>query len=312
MAEGKWIAGLSPGMSPAEAAAVVLPARLQVVSRYLPLAADSASKDLEHVHQLRVATRRASAALRLFRDCLGDKKHRRLRKPLRALRQAAGNARDWDVFFVMLQANPLFKTASAKPAFDVLVGLTAARRMQAQEELAEVASNRENEFKTELNELSKQFDWQKPDEPKTLGEMGNQNVADLLDEFNAATATPPSDYGALHQVRILGKRLRYTMEIFVDCFEAPFREVLYPAVEEVQETLGNLTDAHVSGERIAELRIHLTAFHRKESGRYKATLDKVVQAQKRIFPRERKRFLNWLKKWKQLSEEYPLAALPAG
>ena len=48
-------------------------------------------------HQLRVATRRAGAALEIFRDCLPEKDYQTARKQLRRLRRAAGAARDWDV-----------------------------------------------------------------------------------------------------------------------------------------------------------------------------------------------------------------------
>ena len=64
MADGKWIEGLTPEMAVAEAATVVLAARFEVVRRYLPLAAEKPYDDLEYVHQLRVGTRRAAAALR--------------------------------------------------------------------------------------------------------------------------------------------------------------------------------------------------------------------------------------------------------
>ena len=64
MAEGKWINGLTPDMPVADAARVVLAARFEVVRQYLPLAAAKPYEDVEYVHQLRVGTRRAGAALR--------------------------------------------------------------------------------------------------------------------------------------------------------------------------------------------------------------------------------------------------------
>ncbi len=74
MAEGKWISDLTPTMHLHEAARVVLLARYKAVRHYLPLAIDAAAKDVEHVHQLRVACRRAAAGLRLFESCLPDKR----------------------------------------------------------------------------------------------------------------------------------------------------------------------------------------------------------------------------------------------
>ena len=59
-----------------------------------------ADRDPEYVHQLRVATRRADAALRIFAPCLPGKVHKKARHRLRRLRQAAGAAHDWDVFLL--------------------------------------------------------------------------------------------------------------------------------------------------------------------------------------------------------------------
>src|SRR5262245_42951131 len=103
MAEGKWLQGLRPDMHQAHAAREVLTARLEVVRHYLPRARTESEQDSEHVHQLRVATRRADAALRIFRSCLAGRTYRAARGRLRAIRRAAGAARDWDVFLLALK-----------------------------------------------------------------------------------------------------------------------------------------------------------------------------------------------------------------
>ena len=124
MSDGKWIIGLTPSMPLVEAAYIVLPNRFNVVAHFLPLAAGSAAKDIEHVHQLRVASRRAASALELFALCLPKKLEKRLRRLLRTLRRAAGAARDWDVFLTMLQSSKLFSAANAKPARNLLLGVS--------------------------------------------------------------------------------------------------------------------------------------------------------------------------------------------
>ena len=53
-----------------DAARVSLEARLSTVAYWLPLASRQIDDDIEKVHQLRVSTRRAIAALRLYRDWL--------------------------------------------------------------------------------------------------------------------------------------------------------------------------------------------------------------------------------------------------
>src|SRR3954467_8752455 len=103
MAEGKWIQGLRPDTELAEAARKVLAVRLRVVREYLPRAMHRADEDPENVHQLRVGTRRADAACRIFRHCLPGRVCRAARARWRGIRRAAGVARDWDVFLLALR-----------------------------------------------------------------------------------------------------------------------------------------------------------------------------------------------------------------
>src|SRR5262245_24754839 len=102
MAEGKWIPDLKATTPLDDAARRVLTVRLQVVGEYLPKALRESEKDVEHVHQLRVATRRAAAALRIVDCCLPVKVSKNARRRLREVRRAAGKARDWDVFLLEL------------------------------------------------------------------------------------------------------------------------------------------------------------------------------------------------------------------
>ncbi len=66
MADGKWLLGLRDDMPVVAAVRHVLMARLSPVREHLTSAVFQADEDPEHVHQLRVATRRAGAALRIF------------------------------------------------------------------------------------------------------------------------------------------------------------------------------------------------------------------------------------------------------
>ena len=90
---GKWIDGLLPDASVVDAARMSLSARLTAVAHWLPLAAYHAAQDIEHVHRLRTSTRRAMAAVQLYRDWLPPRKRRSIKKRLKKLRRAAGEAR---------------------------------------------------------------------------------------------------------------------------------------------------------------------------------------------------------------------------
>ncbi len=309
MSDGKWFNGLSAPMPVVEAARVVVPARLKTVLHFLPLAVETAAKDMEHVHQLRVATRRAGAALRVFADCLPARQFQKLRKLLRTLRRAAGAARDWDVFLVHLQETPSLKLAPARPALDLLLGFTAAQRLKAQLDLIEIAPTENKnlaEFVTSLTELPDA--WERADQHQLLGELASGYIKSLVDGMNTKAALAPSEYEELHRLRIFGKRLRYSMEIFADCFKASFREEIYPALEQIQEILGCITDAHVAVERITSIRDHMKSFHPTDWVRYQKPIESLLQSQRRVFPRERKRFLVWWPKWVQLTSDLPKLA----
>src|SRR5215207_4659614 len=100
---GKWIEGIGPETTVVDAARRSLEPRLAAVAHTLPLATHLAEHDIEHVHRLRVATRRAAAALKLYRDWLPTKTTRWIKKRLRQIRRAASDARDLDVLIQRLQ-----------------------------------------------------------------------------------------------------------------------------------------------------------------------------------------------------------------
>jgi len=81
--------GLPPIKPVRDVAHAILHARLRAVWHWLPLAADRSEEDCEYVHQLRVATRRAMAALRVFSDVIPDTIYRDFRTRLKQTRLAA-------------------------------------------------------------------------------------------------------------------------------------------------------------------------------------------------------------------------------
>ena len=98
----KWIKGMDSGGPVSAAALVALTGRLDVVTYYLPQAAEFSQDDIEYVHQLRVATRRSVATIQIFRHLLPGRRSRKIQKILRRLRRAAGSARDLDVLYQRL------------------------------------------------------------------------------------------------------------------------------------------------------------------------------------------------------------------
>jgi CHAD domain-containing protein len=309
MTAGKWIEGLSGSAAPADAARRVLAVRLEMVREYLPLAAHEPEKDPEHVHQLRVGTRRARAALDIFAGCLPAKVYKAARKQLRDVRRAAGQARDWDVFLADLTRREHRPSRRHRAGLDVVVGYALARRSVAQAHLEEVVGGDPFAFDRCLAETLAAV--QPPDDPdlRTLSDLARPTLTRLLAELEEAAAGDLDDYAHLHQVRIAGKRLRYAMEVFASCFTRPFRDVLYPAVEEMQEILGAANDSHVATGHLETLRDRLHAILPQEWKRLRPGIDGLLRYHRERLPRERERFRAWWQRWRRSGGEAAVLAL---
>jgi CHAD domain-containing protein len=119
-----------------------------------------------------------------------------------------------------------------------------ARRTSAQEQLEEAY----NELGPDLERLKIETLSGKELRKTTLGRvtlkrMARQVLSEHLAELESAGRSARNQE-QLHQMRIAGKRLRYAMEIFGECFGSEFRKVLYPRVEALQEILGTVNDAY--------------------------------------------------------------------
>ncbi|MFO0799224.1 MAG: CHAD domain-containing protein [Gemmataceae bacterium] len=303
MAEGKWISGLRPDMPVEEAARVVIAARFEVVRHYLPLAAARPYEDVEYIHQLRVGTRRAGAALRVFSVCLPRKHLRAAKQSLRGLRRAAGDARDWDVFLLALA-----DARGAKPdaTYDFLAGYTLGERAAAQSRLAAAADDVGPRFAADTEKLPKRVRSPRgADAPVTFGDLARAEMGGLFAEFNRTVSADPSEPDALHQLRILGKRVRYAMELFAPCFTDSFRAELYRSVEAVQEALGAIQDAVVGRARLDDLRERLTLALPGDWPRYEPGVAELLRGHDGALVAGRERFASWRAGWDELWLSHP-------
>ncbi|MHB1424983.1 MAG: CHAD domain-containing protein [Gemmataceae bacterium] len=310
MSQAKWISDLKPD-TPVEAAARhVLFLRLQVVKDYLPRAALEADIDIEYVHQLRVGTRRADAGLRIFAACLSKKSYRKARRRLKKLRWAAGAARDWDVFLAELLSREQDADAQHRGGLDFLIGYTLGQRAAAHTDLEAVYLDHGPTFETFLvHTIEAIRPPQEPSSPRLLVDLARPMLFDRLKELEQAALADLSDYAQLHRVRIAGKRLRYAMEVFADCFDPAFRDTLYPRIEQLQEILGRANDSHVATELLIELRERLrttcpTAWPRLQPG-----FEQLLRSHQRRLPQERRRFLKWWSQWHPTGSEAVMTSL---
>lgn len=308
MADEKWIPGLRGDMPMNAAAKLALSVRLGVVRDRLPAAVFHAYADIENVHQLRVGTRRAAAALRIFADCLPTRSREKTRKTLRALRRSAGEARDWDVFLEELQ--PRLNRANTKHRAGLLFlfGFAQGRRDLAQEHLQEAYNEKGEPFTTCIDEVIESLERPRNAE-KPLRDLGGVMLNDLLRELETAARADLSSYEALHKVRILGKQLRYAMEIFESCYATEFRQNFYPAIVEMQDILGIANDSYTARERLTALRKHMIDGQSKEWKRCEPGVEMLIHFHERRLPQQRRKFEKWWRQWAKSGAERGFADL---
>jgi CHAD domain-containing protein len=204
-------------------------------------------EDPLHVHQMRVATRRMRAALRLFADVLPAEAGS-LNDELKWIAGQLGAARDLDV-----QVRRLRETAAELGLSEALVPYGAwleEQRQRAQAELVSaIASPRFEQLSQQLHHqqawsLNPELDAPLFDDaPRRLRRSYRQlrKRAKRIDKHSPATD--------LHKVRIGAKRLRYAAEFFEIAYGKP-AERLAKLLVLLQDRLGDLQDGVVSSERI--------------------------------------------------------------
>jgi CHAD domain-containing protein len=306
MADEKWITTLSLDTPAADAARQVLTARLAAVRSRLAPAVERAGEDVEHVHQLRVASRRAAAALRTFADCLPEEPYRSARKLLRNVRRAAGDARDWDVFAETVRGTDRLAGPAHEPARSYLLGLAAGFRAVAQAKLRDAAQGHATELDDTLTTLPGQA---RPPELTlglTAGDLAAKQLGGLFGEFDDAIAAGPKSAGELHRVRIAGKRLRYAIEVFAGCLPPELKDVHYPAVEQAQTLLGGVNDAAVAADRLKAVRSGVRGVTPQLAPLIRPGLDALIAGVKSDAADGKRAFRRWCREWALLLAEHPL------
>lgn len=219
---------LAPTLKPKRAAKMAVKAPMKAVETLLPAAAAHWQEQVEYVHQLRVSTRRATAALDVFAACFEDGDRERARRVLKRIRRAAGAARDCDVHLALFRDLRDDAPADLRPAIAHIIDVLELGRVEAQEAIGKVASKYPPErIATLRRELQRGAT--APGKLRLLGTDGAKGARVKVRELSemASAVVPPAafavrkeaevqpwDEARLHEVRIALKRLRYACELF--------------------------------------------------------------------------------------------------
>ena len=279
----KWIEVPSPDAPAAKVARRALAARLTQVKAMLPLAAFEYQEDVEYAHQLRTSCRRATAALDAFRPLMCNNP-KPLRKLLRQIHKAAGPARDADVLLARCQ-----KETSAEANLEELIGQLCLQRESVQGSLTKIAKKPklfklEKAIRQTLKNLKRGHVDARRMSFAQFARQALQNAGRAM--FRLIDNDQPT-VDQLHQLRIAGKRLRYSIEMFHGVFAPELRQEIYPVVEALQERLGQMNDHATAQAMYQRWLVELPP------GRRAADLALRIVAEYEFTVEVRREFLDW-------------------
>ena len=215
--------------------------------------------DAEDVHQMRVASRRLRAALQVVEAVYDPEQVRRYRRGLRRVAQSLGDVRDLDVFHEHVLAYRETLPEGAREQIAPLAEALATRRAEARAILLEdLRRRRFQKFKRDFAAFlttpgAELNDRAGIDTTTRVRDFAGSAIWRRYEQWRAyeVALEHPRDQD-LHDARIAGKRLRYTLEFFADALGPNVEQALTPLIA-LQECLGALQDSVVARQRIQTL-----------------------------------------------------------
>jgi CHAD domain-containing protein/CYTH domain-containing protein len=207
--------------------------------------------DAEALHDFRVALRRLRSTVRACAEQLEDSVGGKDRRRLKALARATGDSRDGEVMIGWMEARGDRLSDAERPGLEWLLERLRARQEKLDRDLRdEVAHDFGRERRRLERRLSTYEAHVSADDPREEPRMGAvvaelvvAHADDLRRRLDASGSIQEQE--ALHEGRISAKRLRYLLEPFAD--ELPDAAWTVKRLKRLQDTLGEMHDAHVAG-----------------------------------------------------------------
>jgi CHAD domain-containing protein len=232
---------------------LVLRAQINAMCRHREAALNW--KDPEGVHDMRVLSRRLRSSINDFRPYL--RKGTLPRPKLRTIAARLGEVRDIDVALIALQQ---LRSKAKGPAANGIKSLAAELRMRRQAARTNLTAALQEQaiedFRKEFMAKLRAMLIVVPNEPSpetyasplavSFRSLGSDIITARLKDFvsHSSCLYLPYQIRKLHELRILAKRLRYSMELFALCWGKEL-ELMAKEVAEMQTSLGELHDGDV-------------------------------------------------------------------
>jgi CHAD domain-containing protein len=250
-------AGLTVGKTPgittddvvAEAGRKVL--RFHLARLIAREAGTRSGDDPEELHSMRVATRRMRAAWRVFGDGFRQDGTKRFRNRLRDVARKLGAVRDIDVLILALEEYRAALPEGERKALEPLLADWRAERDAARDVLVrELDSDGYRQFVDDYRVFvltpgagSRNVS---PTQPNHVRDTAGSRIWLAYEQVVAyGPVLRWADVPTLHQLRIAGKWLRYTLEFVAEGL-GPDAQLLIARVVAMQDHLGLMNDAEVA------------------------------------------------------------------
>lgn len=218
-------------------------------------------RDIEGVHQMRVATRRMRSCLQLYRPLIPKTVSADISNGIRRITDALGPARDWDVF-IGETLQPLGQEFPRHPALQALAQAAQDQRGMAYREAASAIQSRD--YALLLLDLSlwiEQRAWRKAlsrVQIEGLDQRARRFARQALNRYHKKVLRQGRCFEKLdavqrHQLRIRCKRLRYAAEFFADLFPGKRSQAYIPSLAAIQDVLGVLNDGRMVDHLMARI-----------------------------------------------------------
>jgi CHAD domain-containing protein len=253
----RLVVGKTPGVLPddhiAEAGRKVL--RFHFARMLAREAGTRDGKDAEELHSMRVATRRQRAAWRVFGAAFRPGRTKSYRGHLRDVAGRLGAVRDLDVLLEAADAYRADLAAAEQRALEPLLSGWRFHRDDARKLLIrELDSDGYRRWLEDYGEFVRHEGLAVvPVTPTQPHRVRDTAASQILGAYEAVRAYEPvlrwADVETLHELRIAGKWLRYTLE-FVREALSPEAATLIARVTAMQDHLGELNDADVTSHMV--------------------------------------------------------------
>jgi len=204
------------------------------------------SPDADTVHDLRVAIRRFTQVLVVWKPCFAPKKTKAIRRRLKSIMAVAGEVRNCDIAAKLLSK---LDRAAAGLAPRFLTRRRVAERMLVRSLKRSTARSLPAEWRTELaagnGDSALTRDPLEDNATRTLRGLAKAFL-DSGEEAASVGASPAK----MHEFRLAAKRFRYSLELFAPLYGPPVHGWL-EQIKTVQTLLGAINDCETVRSMVA-------------------------------------------------------------